>query len=66
MAQVRHPNLLHFIVGVFDNQLVPHQHPPLIVLELLDTNLRMAYQTKQLQGSSKIPMSTMSLSSTVT
>ena len=55
MAQVRHPNLLRFIGAVFDSQ-VPHQHPPLIVLELLDMNLRMAYETKQLQGSSKIPI----------
>ena len=55
MAQVRHPNLLRFIGAVLDSQ-VALQNPPLIVLELLDTNLRMAYQTKQLQGSSKIPI----------
>ena len=55
MAQVRHPNLLRFIGAVFDSQ-VSHQHPPLIVLELLDRNLRIAYQTKRLQGSSKIPI----------
>ena len=55
MAQVRHPNLLRFIGAVFDSQ-VSHQHPPLIVLELLDMNLRMAYETNRLQGSSKIPI----------
>ena len=55
MAQVRHPNLLRFIGAVFDSD-VYQQHPPLIVLELLDVDLRMAYQTKRLQGSSKIPI----------
>ena len=55
MAQVRHPNLLRFIGAVFNSQM-SHQNPPLIVLELLDTDLRMAYQTKQIQGSSKIPI----------
>ena len=55
MAQVRHPNLLRFIGAVLDSQ-VSRQSPPLIVLELLDMNLRMAYQTRRLQGSSKIPI----------
>ena len=55
MARVRHPNLLRFIGAVLDSQ-VSHLHPPLIVLELLDMNLRMAYQTKRLQGPSKIPI----------
>ena len=54
MAQVQHPNLLHFIGAVFDNQL-PLQ-PPLIVTELLDMNLRMAYENKRLTRSSKIPI----------
>ena len=54
MARVRHPNLLQFIGAVFDNQ-VPHQ-PPLIILELLNMNLRMAYQRKRLLRSSKIPI----------
>ena len=52
MAQVQHPNLLHFIGAVFDNQL-PLQ-PPLIVTELLDMNLRMAYEKKRLTDSIKM------------
>ena len=52
MAQVQHPNLLQFIGVVFDNQL-PLQ-PPLIVTELLDMNLRMAYEKKHLTDSIKM------------
>ena len=52
MAQVRHPNLLRFIAAVFDDQM-PHL-PPLIVMELLDTNLRTAYQNGKLSGFSKV------------
>ena len=54
MAQVRHPNLLRFIGAVFDDQ-VPRQSP-LIVTELLDMNLRSAYQSGRLSGFSKIPI----------
>ena len=43
MAHVRHPNLLLFIAAVFDEK-VDHQHPPLIILELLDIDLRRAYE----------------------
>ena len=52
MAQVRHPNLLRFIASVFDDK-VP-QLPPLIVTELLDMNLRTAYQKGKLLSSGKI------------
>ena len=52
MSQVRHPNLLCIIAAVFDNQ-VPRL-PPLIVTELLDMNLRQAYQNKRLSGASRI------------
>ena len=54
MAQVKHPNLLLFVGAVFDDQL-PHQ-PPLIVTELLDMNLRMAYERGRLTGFSKVPI----------
>ena len=43
MAQLRHPNLVHFIGAVVDyaaRQLQPH---PLLITELLDTNLRREY-----------------------
>ena len=54
MAQVRHPNLLRFIASVFDDK-VP-QLPPLIITELLDMNLRTAYQKGKLLSYSKIPI----------
>ena len=42
LAEVRHPNLVQFIGAVFDRS------PPLIVTELLDMNLRQAYQQNRL------------------
>ena len=42
LAEVRHPNLLQFIGAVFDRS------PPLIITELLDINLRQAYQQNRL------------------
>ena len=42
LAEVRHPNLVQFIGAVFD------QSPPLIVTEILDINLRQAYEQNQL------------------
>ena len=51
MAQVKHPNLLLFVGAVFDGRL-----PPLIVTELLDMNLRMAYERGRLTGFSKVPI----------
>ena len=51
MAQVKHPNLLLFVGTVFDDQL-----PPLIVTELLDMNLRMAYEKGRLTCFSKVPI----------
>ena len=44
MANVRHPNLVLFIAAVFD------EGPPMIISELLDTNLRAAYENRQLNG----------------
>ena len=54
MAQLHHPNLLHFIAAVFDNRLP--RLPPLIVMELLDTNLRAAYQNGRLSDVTKMPI----------
>ena len=42
LAEVRHPNLVQFIGAVFDRS------PPLIVTELLDMNLRQAYERNRL------------------
>ena len=50
MAKIRHPNLLQFIGVVFDDQA------PLIVMELLDINLRKAYQNERLSDASKLPI----------
>lgn len=44
MASVRHPNLVLFIAAVLD------EGPPMIVSELLDTNLRKAYENKRLKS----------------
>ena len=43
MANIRHPNILLFIAAVFD-EAVDQLRPPLIVLELLDVDLRKAYK----------------------
>ena len=43
VAQVRHPNLVHFIAAVLDDTA----HAPLMIItELLDINLRKAYEEK--------------------
>ncbi len=56
MAQVRHPNLLLFIAAVFDERVDRLEEPPLIVSELLDIDLRSAYEKSRLKGSSKLPI----------
>jgi len=48
MAQVRHPNLVLFIAAVLDDRT-----GPMIITEILDTSLRMAYKENQL-GSNKL------------
>ena len=45
MAKIRHPNLLLFIAAVLDK---PGRSDPIIITELLDTDLRKAYQEGQL------------------
>ena len=45
MAKIRHPNILCFIAAVLDS---PGHSGPLIISELLDTDLRNAYQNGQL------------------
>ena len=49
MALVRHPNLVLFIAAVLDNL-----EGPLIVTELLDTDLRSAYENKCLTDKNKL------------
>ncbi|XP_064393167.1 uncharacterized protein LOC135340740 isoform X1 [Halichondria panicea] len=48
LAEVRHPNLVQFIGAVFD------QSPPLIITELLDMNLRQAYERNQLDPGNRL------------
>ena len=48
MASIRHPNIVLFVAAVLDSE-----GPPLIVSELLDTNLRSAYQRHQLNGTGR-------------
>ena len=54
MAAVRHPNLVRFLGGVLDKQAHKLLAPPLIILELLDTNLRTAYEQGQVTGANKL------------
>jgi len=51
LAQVRHPNLLRFIAAVLDDET-----PPLIITELLDMNLRTAYENGHIQNPNKLPI----------
>ena len=44
MASIQHPNLVRFIAAVFDDRAEQLLESPLLVLELLHTNLRKAYQ----------------------
>ena len=44
MATIQHPNLVRFIAAVFDERVEQRRETPLLVLELLHTNLRDAYQ----------------------
>ena len=55
MAQVRHPNLVRFIAAVFDDEVQRLNEPPMIVLELLDMNLRTAYE-RDVVGASQVPI----------
>ena len=48
LALIRHPNLLQFIAGAFDERGRHHENPPYIITELLDTSLRAAYEQKHL------------------
>ena len=43
MATIQHPNLVRFIAAVFDEEVDRLRDTPLLVLELLHTNLRRAY-----------------------
>ena len=48
LAQLRHPNLVQFIGVVLDEAALQPQGSPMIITELLDTNLRKAYDRGQI------------------
>ena len=54
MAATKHPNLVRFLGGVLDGQALSLQAPPLIILELLDTNLRTAYEQGRVTEANKL------------
>ena len=51
MTQLRHPNLVRTIAAVFDGKV-----PPMIITELLDTDLRLCYEQGRLQNRDKLPI----------
>ncbi|XP_064393440.1 uncharacterized protein LOC135340941 isoform X2 [Halichondria panicea] len=54
LAEVRHPNLVQFIGAIFDEQRQANRSPPLIITELLDMNLRQAYERNQLDPGNRL------------
>ena len=54
LAEVRHPNLVQFIGAIFDVPNQAHRSPPLIITELLDMNLRQAYERNQLDPGNRL------------
>ena len=49
MASIKHPNLVRFIAAVFDDDVERRLKSPLLVLELLQTDLRSAYQNGDIE-----------------
>ena len=49
MASIKHPNLVRFIAAVFDDDVENHDKTPLLVLELLHTDLRSACKNLESQ-----------------
>ena len=56
MATIQHPNLVQFIAAVFDERVEQLRETPLLVLELLHTNLRDAYKDFDLSPSKSVPI----------
>ena len=54
LSEIRHPNLVQFIGAVFDEKAERLQASPLIITELLDTDLRSAYERNRLSGGQKL------------
>lgn len=58
LALIRHPNLVQFIAAVLDDQDDHCRNPPYIVTELLDINLRSAYEQHTLGKAHQISIVT--------
>ena len=56
MAMIQHPNLVRFIAAVFDKRVEQLLDSPLLVLELLHTNLRDAYKKYDLSPNKFVPI----------
>ena len=57
MASVQHPNLVRFIGAVFDESVENLTATPLLLLELLHTNLRHAYEAQRSSFSPSVMLS---------
>lgn len=51
MSHLQHPNLVCFIAAVWDEAVEKKKATPIIISELMDTNLRAAYAAKSLANS---------------
>ena len=51
MANIQHPNLVRFIAAVFDESVEHGTDMPIIISELMDRNLRVAYNQVNLSSS---------------
>ena len=56
MAAIQHPNVVRFIAAVFDERVEQLKETPLLVLELLHTNLRDAYKDHDLGPNKCVPI----------
>ena len=56
MSAIQHPNLVRFIAAVFDERVEQLRDTPLLVLELLQTNLRDAYKDFNLGPNKILPI----------
>lgn len=56
LARIRHPNLVQLIGVVFEDGDNYFDNPPCIITELLETNLRKAYQQKQVTKENVCPI----------
>ena len=54
MAHIQHPNLVRFIGAVLDEDVEAKRDVPIIVLELMDMNLRAMYCTERMDQSTAL------------